>query len=70
MEIYVGWFVKLINLKIMIWLVVFDLDGMIGDIILLCLVVFREVIIFYVDYELLDDEIVWIFGLNEEGMIN
>jgi phosphoglycolate phosphatase len=53
----------------MIKLVAFDLDGTIGDTLPMCIQAFKEATRPYVGYELSDDDVVRIFGLNEEGMI-
>lgn len=54
----------------MIKLVVFDLDGIIGDIIFMCFKVLKKVVIFYVIFnDVFENDILEIFGLNEKGMI-
>jgi phosphoglycolate phosphatase len=53
----------------MIKLVVFDLDGTIGETIPLCIKAFRETVFSYSGNMLSEEDIIQTFGLNEEGMI-
>ncbi len=53
----------------MLKIVIFDLDGTIGDTMPLCTVAFRKAVEPYLERPMTNDEMVNIFGLNEEGMI-
>lgn len=50
-------------------IVAFDLDGTIADTIPMCIKAFRDSVSPYTDHELLEEEILQTFGLNEIGMI-
>lgn len=53
----------------MIKLVAFDLDGTIADTIPMCIEAFKQAVTPYTSKKLSENDVVKIFGLNEEGMV-
>lgn len=57
------------EVRAVIKLVAFDLDGTIGDTIPLCIRTFKMAVEPYTGHELSEEDIIQTFGLSEEGMI-